>query len=80
LEREIFETRERLAALTAQAAKLRARIDKGQRGPAAAASFDEPGVRGRKRRRRMSADARKRLSESTRKRWAERKKKGLKSL
>lgn len=81
LEREIAETRERLAALTAQAAKLRARVGSAQRGPAAAASFDEPAVAGRRRRRRgMSAAARKRLSESTRKRWAERKKKGLNRL
>ena len=79
LEREIAETRERLAALTAQAARLRARVRSTQRGPAAAPSFDEPAVRGR-RRRRMSAQARKRLSEATRKRWAERKKKGLNKL
>lgn len=79
LEREIAETRERLAALTAQAARLRARVGSAQRGPAAAASFDEPAVTGR-RRRRMSAAARQRLSASTKKRWAERKKKGLNRL
>lgn len=79
LEREIAQTRERLAALTSQATRLRARIGTGAtpaRGPAAAASFAEPAVTGRKmRRRRMSAEARKRISEMMKKRWAERRKK-----
>ncbi|HEX5473424.1 MAG TPA: hypothetical protein VFX12_02085 [Vicinamibacterales bacterium] len=79
IEREIAETRERLKALTSQAERLRARVGsrvKG-RGPAAAASFDEPGITGaapKRRRRHMSAEARKRISDMMRKRWAERKK------
>ena len=77
LEREIVETKSRLAALTAQAAKLRAKV--GGRGTAsarAAAVAQEPGQGGRKRRRRrMSAEARKRISEMMKKRWAERRKK-----
>ena len=78
LEREIVATRARLSALTTQAAKLRARL--GTRAPAApgtaaAATFDEPAVTGRKRRRRrMSPEARKRISEMMKKRWAERRK------
>ena len=76
LEREIVETRQRLTALTEQAAQLRARVGaSGQgRGPAAAASFDEPGIAPprRRRRRRMSAEGRKRISEMMKKRWAER--------
>ena len=78
LEREIVQTKERLSALTAQAASLRAKLPAGGRGPAAAASFDEPAVRGAKpgrRRRRMSPEARKRISEMMKKRWAERRKK-----
>jgi hypothetical protein len=83
LEREITQTRQRLSALTAQAAQLRAKLPGGGqgRGPAAVASFDEPAVSGpqtgrRRRRRRMSADARKRISEMMKKRWAERRRKG----
>jgi hypothetical protein len=81
LEREIMQTKERLTALTSQAAQLRAKLPgtgtaRG-RGPAAVASFDGPGVAtpGRKRRRRMSAEARKRISEMMKKRWAERRRK-----
>ncbi|HXW06108.1 MAG TPA: hypothetical protein VD833_12805 [Vicinamibacterales bacterium] len=81
LEREIAETRERLASLTAQAAKLRAQAGRRGRGAAASAAPEAaaPPRRGR-RRRKMSAEARKRLSEATRKRWAERKKKGMTKL
>lgn len=82
LEREIAATRERLSSLTEQASKLRARL--GRRpGPAAvsstaaAATFGEPAVTGRKRRRRqMSAAARKRISEMMTKRWAKVKREG----
>lgn len=74
LEREIAQTRERLAALNAEAAKLRARI--GAR--AAAGTRVEPGAAGapgrQRTRRRMSPEARKRISEMMKKRWAERKK------
>ena len=83
IEREIVETRKRLASLTAQAAQLRTRAGaKGSRGQAAAASdataaaAEEPAEAGngrRKRRRRMSPEARKRISEMMKKRWAERK-------
>ena len=75
LEREIVATRERLAGLTAQVAKLRARA--GIRGTAAAGGAAEPAgdAGGRKRRRRrMSPEARKRISEMMKKRWAERRK------
>jgi hypothetical protein len=77
IEREIGQTRERLAALTAQAAKLRARA--GLRGSSASAgagasAASEPSGNGRKRRRRkMSPEARKKISEMMKKRWAERK-------
>ena len=79
LEREIALTREKLAGLTAQAAKLRARA--GARGARAAATAGtipdgaaaETGGR-KRRRRRMSAEARKRISEMMKKRWAERRK------
>lgn len=77
IEREIGQTRERLAALTAQAAKLRARA--GLRGSSASAGAgasvaSEASGNGRKRRRRkMSPEARKKISEMMKKRWAERK-------
>ena len=79
IEREIVETRNRLASLTAQAAQLRNRV--GQKAfrtgtvPAPAATGEVPAATGRKRRRRkMSPEARKRISEMMKKRWAERKK------
>jgi hypothetical protein len=78
IEREIGQTRERLAALTAQAAKLRKRAGlKGGSAAAAAAGSEasETAGTGRKRKRRkMSAEARKRISEMMKKRWAERRK------
>ena len=74
IEREINQTRERLAALTAQAAKLRRRA--GARSSSASnAVASEPSGDGRRRRRRkMSPEARKRISEMMKKRWAERRK------
>jgi hypothetical protein len=86
IEREIMETRDRLDALTRQATQLRSRMRGGSapkgRGPAAAASFDEPGVTGAapaakpaRKRRQISAAARKRISEIQKKRWAEWRKK-----
>jgi hypothetical protein len=80
IEREIAQTRERLASLTAQAAKLRQRA--GLRASAAASSLagavapsGQPAAAGRKRRRRkMSPEARKKISEMMKKRWAERRK------
>jgi hypothetical protein len=80
LEREILLTKQRLSALTSQAAQLRARLpgNTQARGPVAVASFDEPAVSTtgpKRRRRRMSAEARKRISEMMKKRWAERRRK-----
>ena len=80
LEREILDTRQKLEALTRQAAQLRSRMSgrtEKSSGPAAAATFDEPGVRAAQpaKRRRMSAAARKRISERQKKRWAEWRKK-----
>jgi hypothetical protein len=74
IEREIVQTRERLAALTAQAARLRAKV--GRPGPRAATVAEgEAAAAPRKRRRRkMSPEARKRISEMMKKRWAERRK------
>jgi hypothetical protein len=82
LEREILQTRERLTSLTAQAAKLRTQLGRPAQesgtaaGAATGAQADaEPtGRRGRRRRRRMSPEARKRISEMMKKRWAERRK------
>lgn len=78
IEREILETRSRLASLTAQANQLRTRIGaKGARpAPAGASSpVDVAAAAPKRRRRRMSAEARKRMSEMMKKRWAERRKK-----
>jgi len=77
IEREIVHTRERLAALTAQAASLRTRAGvKRSAGAmeAGAAAPDAPSNGRKRRRRRMSPEARKRISEMMKKRWAERKK------
>ncbi len=78
LEREILETRKRLAALTAQAAHLRTRIAGRGRvgGPIVAPNVATDTEAPRRRRRRMSAEARKRISDMMKKRWAERKKRG----
>jgi predicted transcriptional regulator len=81
IEREITETRKKLAALTAQAAQLRSRV--GIRaGRTVAAVADAVAAEGetiavavrKRRRRKMSPEARKRMSEMMKKRWAERKK------
>ena len=78
LEREIAQTKQRLATLNEQAARLRARVGAGMaRTAAAAPSFNarSTGTAGRKRKRRkMSPEARKRISEMMKKRWAERRK------
>src|SRR3981189_1155030 len=77
IEREILETRHRLSALTAQANQLRSRIGaKGARPLSAAAPVEtaEPAAP-KRRRRKMSPEARKRMSEMMKKRWAERRKK-----
>jgi hypothetical protein len=75
LEREIVVTRERLAALTAQVAKLQARTGRTVRAGMAAARTamaGDTGVGRKRRRRTMSPEARKRISEMMKKRWAER--------
>ena len=77
IEREIAQTRERLAALTAQAARLRKRAGiRGISGGASAtATPAETSGGGRPRRRRkMSPEARKKISDMMKKRWAERRK------
>jgi hypothetical protein len=77
IEREIAQTRERLAVLTAQATTLRERIGAPARRTASpGAPTGEEGGGRRRRRRRMSPEARKRISEMMKKRWAERRKKG----
>jgi hypothetical protein len=76
LEREISQTKDRLASLTAQASKLRKRagIRASSAAAAAAGTAASPAAdAGRKRKRRkMSPEARKRISELMKKRWAER--------
>jgi hypothetical protein len=79
IEREIHQTRERLAALTAQAARLRTRLGaRGAKGAAALSSaaltLGEAAQAGVKRRRKMSKEGRKRISEMMTKRWAEHRK------
>ena len=84
LEREITETRQRLATLTDQAKRLRTGRPARSTAPAATATFDEPGATGvprrRRRRGKMSAEARKRISEQMKKRWADRRRAGKKTL
>jgi hypothetical protein len=77
IEREILATRDRLAALTAQANALRAKLPGRGTGPRAAAGAEpEAGgpVTRKRRRRKMSPEARKRISEMMKKKWAERRK------
>jgi len=78
LEREIMLTREKLAGLTAQAAKLRSRAGTAvARAANAASAPSAAGAAGdgrKRRRRKMSPEARKRISEMMKKRWAERRK------
>ncbi len=79
LEREIALTRERLAALTAQADRLRARAGGSLRSLAAAATHGNDAGAAR-RRGRMTAEGRKRISDMMKKRWAEAKKKNRNHL
>src|SRR3954465_10855259 len=77
LEREINQTRERLNALTAQAAKLRKRAGvrpSAAAGGTTAVAADAEEVGRQRRRRKMSPEARKRISDMMKKRWAERRK------
>ena len=76
LEREIAHTRERLASLTQQAARLRQRVgSKLVATGSTKSSAGRAGSTGKRRRRRMSPEARKRISEMMKKRWAERRRK-----
>lgn len=81
LEREIAQTRDRLAALNAEAARLRARLGRGRAAASASASpsasEEAPAAR---RKPRISAEGRRRIAEAQRRRWAKvRKKKGASS-
>ena len=78
LEREIAQTRERLATLTAQASKLRLRVG-GSRARDASAPAPVAAPR-RRRRRGLSEAGRKRISEMMKRRWAEAKKKNRNRL
>ena len=82
LEREISETRERLAMLNEQAATLRRRIGVAAHRGVQAAVVASAGAPAAKRRRRgkMSAEGRKRISEMMKKRWLEAKKKNKNRL
>ena len=79
LEREIAQTRERLEALNAQAARLRARAGLTRR-TSASATTAEAGPRRGRRRGGMTAEGRKKISEMMKKRWAEAKKKNKNRL
>src|SRR4029453_5378625 len=75
IEREIAQTRERLTALTGQAARLRKRARNKGLGGASTPPPTPAETSGRQRRRRkMSPEARKKISEMMKKRWAERRK------
>jgi hypothetical protein len=80
IEREIAQTRERLSNLNAQAAILRARA--GARVKTSTTPpVDEPAEapRAKRKRPKMSAEAKKRISVMMKKRWAERKREAGKS-
>jgi hypothetical protein len=74
IEREISQTRERLAALTAQATKLRKRAGLTRASVGGVDSGLPDTATSKRRRRKMSPEARKRISEMMKKRWAERRK------
>ena len=79
LEREIVATKERLAALTAQANALKSKMPAAAaraRGYVQAEAEEVAGATRRvvRKRRKMSREARKKISEMMKKRWAERKK------
>jgi len=68
IEREIVETRNRLTALTAQAAKLRKQV--GRKVAQVADAAAQPKAASGRRKRRMSAEGRKRIAEAAKRRWA----------
>ena len=76
IEREIVETKNRLAALTAQADTLRQKV--GKRAATAVAVVGEAAKRER-RKRKLTPEARKRISDRMTKRWTEWRKKNKKS-
>jgi hypothetical protein len=67
IEREIVETRTRLAALTAQATRLRKQAG---RKAVHAADTAQPKAASGRRKRRMSAEGRKRIADAAKRRWA----------
>ena len=69
LEREIVETRKRLAGLTAQAAKLRKSAGHAVSEALGSAAPSAKGAR-KGRKRKMSAEGRKRIAEAAKRRWA----------
>ena len=77
LEREIVATRQRLSELTAQAnalrSKLPGRLPRTQT-VAGLESLENPPAAPKRKRRKMSREARKRISDMMKKRWAERRK------
>lgn len=81
IEREIMSTRDRLAALTSQAATLRSKLPGGG-GAAARGAATTSGATGaeaapgkaKRRRRKMSPEGRKRISDMMKKRWADHRK------
>jgi hypothetical protein len=77
LEREIAQTRERLAALTVEANKLRGRAGRKVAGTASEVGSAMSRAR---RRGRMTTEGRRRISEMMKKRWAEAKKKNRNRL
>ena len=79
LEREIEQTKARLTALNAQAAKLRARAGVAVR-TAVTVAADAGEAAARRTRRQMTPEGRKRISEMMKKRWAEAKKKNRNRL
>jgi hypothetical protein len=73
LQREISQTKERLAELTARAREVRAALDQGRGAaetpPAAAPTVTRGPRRGRRRKRRLSAEGRKRIRDALKRRW-----------
>jgi hypothetical protein len=72
LQREIGQTKERLAELTARAREVRAALDRGGRPAAETTPAAAPAAtprQGRRRKRRLSAEGRKRIREALKRRW-----------
>lgn len=68
IEREIVETRHRLAALTERATQLRKQASKSVQSVQVAVREAKPTRKGR--RRRMSAEGRKKIADAAKRRWA----------